>query len=472
MGIYSIMFFGGLILAILFLALSVVLFFVLDIPTAFGSVTGSTQRKALEEIRSGKTKETKQQKKRKSQSGLIRARNVKASSSTGSLMTGFTDIQKKAEGRDSESMKMKSGSGAMSRTDTASLSRSEAATTTIKASTAKADRDASSDLVRQAELAAQRARNAEIEADANDFTPEHLTEQDIPRPDVKEQISEAETTALTEETVEQEDKKNTKIHINPKTGKRYELDSEDTEILTYSDMAGKDSEDDTTALGAKIPGEEEETDVLRAGVSDNDLYDEDLLDSEDSTDLLTSGLQTDLDEVKPIEQEKVDMPEEDTDVLVSNHKPQEEPESYIFSNKKATSEDETDRLQGEDLLDVEVAETETVEEAADRARPKPSFSITDMLRHAMEEGKNVPDSEEDDEDYDEDEEDVTGVLTSDGIESGNLSQADVHGTLDENLTSVLKADMMPDAEEKKPTIADVRIKVLYDATIVHTDESL
>ncbi len=461
MGIYNVMFIGGLILAILFLALTVVLFFVLDIPAAFGSVTGSTQKKALDDIRSGKTKDNNSQhKRRKSQSGLIRARDVKASSSTGSLMTGFTDIQKKAEGSGS----VKSESGSMKTADTTS--------SRLKASTNNADRDASSDLVRQAELAAQRARNAEIEADANDFTPEHLTEQDIPRPDVKEQISEAETTALTEETVEQEDKKNTKIHINPKTGKRYELDSEDTEILTYSDMAGKDSEDDTTALGAKIPGEEEETDVLRAGVSDNDLYDEDLLDSEDSTDLLTSGLQTDLDEVKPIEQEKVDMPEEDTDVLVSNHKPQEEPESYIFSNKKATSDDETDRLQGEDLSDVEVAETETVEEAADRARPKPSFSITDMLRHAMEEGKNVPDSEEDDEDYDEDEEDVTGVLTSDGIESGNLSQADVHGTLDENLTSVLKADMMPDAEEKKPTIADVRIKVLYDATIVHTDESL
>ena len=460
MGIYNVMFIGGLILAILFLALTVVLFFVLDIPAAFGSVTGSTQKKALDDIRSGKTKDNGQHKRRKSQSGLIRARDVKASSSTGSLMTGFTDIQKKAEGSGS----VKSESGSMKTADTTS--------SRLKASTNNADRDASSDLVRQAELAAQRARNAEIEADANDFTPEHLTEQDIPRPDVKEQISEAETTALTEETVEQEDKKNTKIHINPKTGKRYELDSEDTEILTYSDMAGKDSEDDTTALDAKIPGEEEETDVLRAGVSDNDLYDEDLLDSEDSTDLLTSGLQTDLDEVKPIEQEKVDMPEEDTDVLVSNHKPQEEPESYIFSNKKATPEDETDRLQGEDLSDVEVAETETVEEAADKARPKPSFSITDMLRHAMEEGKNVPDSEEDDEDYDEDEEDVTGVLTSDGIESGNLSQADVHGTLDENLTSVLKADMMPDAEEKKPTIADVRIKVLYDATIVHTDESL
>ena len=80
--------------------------------------------------------------------------------------------------------------------------------------------------------------------------------------------------------------------------------------------------------------------------------------------------------------------------------------------------------------------------------------------------------EEDYDDYDEDEDDITSVLTSGGIEAGKLSQSDVHGTLDENLTSVLKADMMPGAEEEKPTIADVRIKVLYDATVVHTDESL
>ena len=472
MGIYSIMFFGGLILAILFLALSVVLFFVLDIPTAFGSVTGSTQRKALEEIRSGKTKETKQQKKRKSQSGLIRVRNVKASSSTGSLMTGFTDIQKKAEGRDSESMKMKSGSGAMSRTDTASLSRSEAATTTIKASTAKADRDASSELIREAELAAARAAGVEVKVDENEFTPEHLTEQDIPTHEVETSavaVAEESATA-TEQSAEE--KKNTRIRINPKTGKRYELDAEETEVLTYNEMTGKE-ENPTSLLGAKIPGEDEETDVLRADIDSQDLYDKDLLDSEDSTDILTSGLKTDLDEeVQPLEQEKVDMPEEDTDVLISNHIPQEEPDSYFFAEKKPASEDETDVLQGEDLSDVEVAETETVQDAADKARPKPSFSITDMLRHAMEEGKNIPDIEEDEDDYDEDEDEVTSVLTGNGIESGKLSQSDVHGTLDENLTSVLKADMMPDAEEKKPTIADVRIKVLYDATIVHTDESL
>ena len=46
MGIYNIMFIGGLILALIFLVLTVVLFFALKIPQALGSVTGQTQRKA------------------------------------------------------------------------------------------------------------------------------------------------------------------------------------------------------------------------------------------------------------------------------------------------------------------------------------------------------------------------------------------------------------------------------------------
>ena len=471
MGIYSVMFFGGLILAILFLALSVVLFFVLDIPTAFGSVTGSTQKRALEEIRSGKTKDEKQHKRRKSQSGLIRARDVKASSATGSLMTGFTDIQKKAEGRNTGSMKMRSESGSLSD----ALRKSEAATTTIKASAAKADRDASSDLIREAELAAARA--AGVDAPTPSAEPKAAA---VPEPEVKEAEKAPEVSMDTAESQAAEtgaqdaEEKNTRIRINPKTGKRYELDTEETEVLTYSEMT-KEAEDPTSLLGAKIPGDDEATDVLRAGVDSDDLYDDDLLDPEDSTDILTSGLKTDLDEeVKPIEHEKVDVPEEETDVLISNHKPQEEPESYIFEDKKKpVSEDKTDYLPGEDLSDVEVAETETVEEAADKARPKPSFSITDMLKHAMEEGKNVPDIEEDeDEEYEDESEDITSVLTDETLDMGGLTQNDVHGTLDENLTSVLKADMLPDAEEKKPTVGDMRIKILYDATIVHTDESL
>ena len=51
MEIYRIMFIAGLTVAIIFLILAVVLFFVLKIPKAFGIATGRTQRKAIEQIR-------------------------------------------------------------------------------------------------------------------------------------------------------------------------------------------------------------------------------------------------------------------------------------------------------------------------------------------------------------------------------------------------------------------------------------
>ena len=60
MGIYSVMFYGGLVLSILFLIASVVIFFVMKIPHAFGIVTGRTQKKAIEEIRAvGNIRKTK-----------------------------------------------------------------------------------------------------------------------------------------------------------------------------------------------------------------------------------------------------------------------------------------------------------------------------------------------------------------------------------------------------------------------------
>ncbi|MBR6402814.1 MAG: hypothetical protein IKS48_05475 [Eubacterium sp.] len=55
MGIYSVMYYGGLVLSILFLIASVIIFFVMKIPHAFGIVTGRTQKKAIEEIRAGGT---------------------------------------------------------------------------------------------------------------------------------------------------------------------------------------------------------------------------------------------------------------------------------------------------------------------------------------------------------------------------------------------------------------------------------
>ena len=85
------MFVGGLVLAILFFILTLILFFALRIPQAFGSVTGQTEKKALEQIRAGKTGDMTRRK-RKSQ-GRIVARDVKTSTSTGTLVSGNTDIQ-------------------------------------------------------------------------------------------------------------------------------------------------------------------------------------------------------------------------------------------------------------------------------------------------------------------------------------------------------------------------------------------
>ncbi len=63
MAAFRLMFYGGLVLAIIFLIAAVVIFFVLDIPKALGVVTGSTQRKAIEEINAGGTPDSKKQKK-------------------------------------------------------------------------------------------------------------------------------------------------------------------------------------------------------------------------------------------------------------------------------------------------------------------------------------------------------------------------------------------------------------------------
>ena len=51
MGFYKILFYGGIGCAIIFLILTIVLFFVLKIPAVFGNLSGSTQRKRIEEIR-------------------------------------------------------------------------------------------------------------------------------------------------------------------------------------------------------------------------------------------------------------------------------------------------------------------------------------------------------------------------------------------------------------------------------------
>ncbi len=51
MTFYRILFYGGIACGIIFLILTIVLFFVLKIPAVFGNLSGSTQRKRIEEIR-------------------------------------------------------------------------------------------------------------------------------------------------------------------------------------------------------------------------------------------------------------------------------------------------------------------------------------------------------------------------------------------------------------------------------------
>lgn len=52
--VYEICFYGGLILAILLLIVSIVLFVVLKIPKVFGDLTGRTAKKSIKEMKAGK----------------------------------------------------------------------------------------------------------------------------------------------------------------------------------------------------------------------------------------------------------------------------------------------------------------------------------------------------------------------------------------------------------------------------------
>ena len=406
MGIYNIMFIGGLILAILFLILTVVLFFALRIPQALGAVTGKTERKAIEAIRAGKAGEMLKRK-RKTQGSII-ARDVKSSTSTGTLSTGETDVQKKQNSLNDKN------SGKMTGKDTGNKRDTEAIAQEAKAAAAKA----------AAEMAAKEATIAQ-----------------------QKKADEAKN--------EKKDKKEKKVHINPKTGKRYELDSEETEVLTYRETHD-DPEAPTTFLGAKMPGEDEATDILREGeaVDEQDLYDDDLLNEEESTAILAAGMAMDLDK-------------EETDILTSTSMVTEDGD-YEEDNYDA-SEEETDVLTADGTVASKPAES--------GEKKKASIGITDMLRKAMEEGKKIPDIEgEDDDDEDEEytyseSEEITSVLKAEAAAKDALTQDDVHGILDENLTSVLRADMMPGAEEVAPK-DDKRIDVMYSKTIVHTEESL
>lgn len=244
MGLYNALFFGGLILAIIFLILSVILFFVLDVPKAFGVVTGKTQRKAIEEIRSGGAASSTKKKRSRLNLGNIQARDV--------------DVSEAA--RTSGLLRKERTSGLLSRRKKDDLSG---------------------------------------ELERNRLERERLEREKVERE--KQRASEA-TDAVARKAAE--DARATSEKDRKRAIKA--LDEEDTEILTYKDMKSKDGSEDTTSVlemeqatdiltaGEEMYDEadETETDVL---IKDSKATLEDEYDAEE-TDLLRVNTRVDEDD--------------------------------------------------------------------------------------------------------------------------------------------------------------------------------
>ena len=260
MGLYTAMFYGGLILAIIFLIAAGIIFFVMDIPKAFGVVTGKTQRKAIEEIRAGGKPQTTSKRGRGSS---IIARDVKVSESEKKSQTEEVKAAKKKE-------------------------------------EPKRSSDASSDIAKKAAEDARAAvekSKARIKAELEDESTEVLTYQDMKNADSSEDTTsvlemEQATDVLTagDEVYSESDDAETDVLTSD--GKREETETPKDEVDESYDDEATDVLRSTSA--SRYSEDDDVTDVLR-NPTDEELYDDDL-DEADKTDVLTadtSGLSAD-----------------------------------------------------------------------------------------------------------------------------------------------------------------------------------
>ena len=260
MGLYTAMFYGGLILAIIFLIAAGIIFFVMDIPKAFGVVTGKTQRKAIEEIRAGGKPQTTSKRGRGSS---IIARDVKVSESEKKSQTEEVKAAKKKE-------------------------------------EPKRSSDASNDIAKKAAEDARAAvekSKARIKAELEDESTEVLTYQDMKNADSSEDTTsvlemEQATDVLTagDEVYSESDDAETDVLTSD--GKREETETPKDEVDESYDDEATDVLRSTSA--SRYIEEDDVTDVLR-NPTDEELYDDDL-DEADKTDVLTadtSGLSAD-----------------------------------------------------------------------------------------------------------------------------------------------------------------------------------
>ena len=262
MALYTAMFYGGLILAIIFLIAAGIIFFVMDIPKAFGVVTGKTQRKAIEEIRAGGKPQTTSKRGRGSS---IIARDVKVS-----------EAEKKSQTEEVKAAKKKEEP--------------------------KRSSDASSDIAKKAAEDARAAvekSKARIKAELEDESTEVLTYQDMKNADSSEDTTsvlemEQATDVLTagDEIYSEDDDAETDVLTSD--GKRAEAEDESPEA--ESDESYDDEATDVlrSTSASRYSEDDDVTDVLR-NPTDEELYDDDL-DEADKTDVLTadtSGLSAD-----------------------------------------------------------------------------------------------------------------------------------------------------------------------------------
>lgn len=234
---FRIMFYAGLVLAILFLIAAVMIFFLLHVPEAFGVVTGRTQKKAIEAIDAGGNPEASVKKKSK-----IKTRVVGASQDTGYMRArGIDPTTTGALGKD----KAKTGEAAKTMSDDEAKAAASAAAARSVAENASTNVTTRSENI-------QLIKNGKMNLDEE--TTDVLTYREMQEAQKRDSDS---TEVLSEKKDDSEDS---------------------TDVLTKR-SGDADGEEATNVLNGDDSGEA--TDVLSTGADDDE--------GDEATDVLTSN---------------------------------------------------------------------------------------------------------------------------------------------------------------------------------------
>lgn len=249
--IFNVMFYVGLVLFILFLIATVALFFVLKIPKAIGVVTGQTQKKAIEEIRSGGTRPSGRRTKVKESAILARDVGGKAADTSSALRKGTKSVMMKRSTQENLE-------------EIAEKARLDAKKATDKAKEVEKQRK-----IAEAEESTEVLTYNEYKKGTGVATSEETTSV----------LEEEQATAILTEDEASADASATRGEAVQKARYDASSDEESTDILrpTYANA---------------VSDEEDVTDILRTTAARADLYDDDLDEEpgETQTDVLTEDM--------------------------------------------------------------------------------------------------------------------------------------------------------------------------------------